>query len=186
VRATAGRVGALAPVFGRAFVEEPMTLWSLGEHGDAEARLTSAFACFLEQVLGLGLVWETAGGRGAAVWVPPDRLEGWAVHPWSHPQTLVLPKRDLRDNRIQPHTRTWPSQQGAPRAGLVCPGNPPAAGRAPAWRGAWTASAASARDDQALRQAALLRASNEILCSQRPEVGEDLLAEEPNLLSQFG
>jgi hypothetical protein len=53
-----------------------MTVWSLGEHGDVEARLTSAFSCFLEQVLGLGLVWETTGGRGAAVWVPPDRFEG--------------------------------------------------------------------------------------------------------------
>ena len=88
MRATPGRVGVLAPVFGRAFVEEPMTLWSLGGHGDVEARLTSAFACFLEQVLGLGLVWETTGGRGAAVWVPPDRFEGWAVHPWSHPQII--------------------------------------------------------------------------------------------------
>jgi GNAT superfamily N-acetyltransferase len=90
VRATPGRVGALAPVFGRAFVEEPMTLWSLGQRGDVEARLTGAFWCFLEQVLGLGLVWETTGGRGAAVWVPPDRFEGWAVHPWSHPQIIAV------------------------------------------------------------------------------------------------
>ena len=89
VRATPSRVGALAPVFGRAFVEEPMTPWSLGEHGDLEARLTSAFSCFLEQVLGLGLVWETIGGTGAAVWVPPDRFERWAVHPWSHPQIIA-------------------------------------------------------------------------------------------------
>jgi len=28
--------------------------------------------------------------------------------------------------------------------------------------------------------------ANETLCSERPEVGEDLLAEEPNLRSQFG
>src|SRR5450755_5123105 len=76
VRATPGRVGALAPLFGRAFVEEPMTLWSSGERGDVEVRLTSAFACFLEQVLGLGLVWETTGGLGAAVWVPPGSRAG--------------------------------------------------------------------------------------------------------------
>ena len=90
MQATPGRVGALAPVFGQAFVEEPMTLWSFGGHADVEARLTSAFSCYLEQVVGLGLVWETAGGRGAAVWVPPDRFKGWAVHPWSHPQIIAV------------------------------------------------------------------------------------------------
>jgi GNAT superfamily N-acetyltransferase len=90
VEATLDRVGALAPVFGRAFVEEPMTLWSLGGHGDVEARLTSAFSCFLEQVVGLGLVSEATGGPGAAVWIPPDRFKNWAVHPWSHPQIIAV------------------------------------------------------------------------------------------------
>ena len=70
-RATSDRISALAPVFGRAFVDEPMTQWSLGDRGDAADRLTNAFAYFLEQVLGLGLVWEVAAGNGAAVWIPP-------------------------------------------------------------------------------------------------------------------
>jgi GNAT superfamily N-acetyltransferase len=99
-RATPGRVGALAPVFGRAFVAEPMTRWSLGGHGDAENRLTRAFACFLKQVLGLGLVWESATGRGAAVWVPPGQFQDWAVHPWSQPQITALTEDGGRRYRV--------------------------------------------------------------------------------------
>jgi hypothetical protein len=90
LRATPARVGAVATVFGRAFVGEPMTRWSLGGHGDVEDRLTRAFACLLQQELGLGLAWESAGGRGAAIWIPPDAFEGWAVHPWSQPQITAL------------------------------------------------------------------------------------------------
>jgi GNAT superfamily N-acetyltransferase len=90
VPATPDRIGTLAPVFGRAFVGEPMTRWSLGEHGDVEDRMTRAFAGFLEQVLGLGVVWEIGAGSGAAVWVPPHRFDAWAVHPWNHPQITAL------------------------------------------------------------------------------------------------
>ena len=96
VRATPDRVGALATVFGRAFVGEPMTRWSFGTDGDIEARLTRAFACFLEQVVGLGLVWATVAGDGAAVWVPPNRFADLAVHPWSHPQITALTEDDGR------------------------------------------------------------------------------------------
>jgi hypothetical protein len=46
-------------------------------------------------------------------------------------------------------------------------------------------AANAVRDDPVLRCAAQRRATNE-LRSKRPELGEDLLAEEPHLLSQFG
>lgn len=69
---------------------------SFGTDGDIEARLTRAFACFLEQVVGIGLVWATVAGDGAAVWVPPDRFADLAVHPWSHPQITALTEDDGR------------------------------------------------------------------------------------------
>jgi hypothetical protein len=73
-----------------------MTRWSFGTDGDIEARLTRAFACFLEQVVGLGLVWATVAGDGAAVWVPPNRFADLAEHPWSHPQITALTEDDGR------------------------------------------------------------------------------------------
>jgi GNAT superfamily N-acetyltransferase len=64
--------------------------WSLGEGGDLVDRFTCCFAHFLEAVLGHGLVWEADGGRGAAVWVPPEQFADWEVHPWSHPSIAGL------------------------------------------------------------------------------------------------
>jgi hypothetical protein len=93
VQATPDRIGALAPVFGRAFVDEPMTQWSVGDRGDVADRLTRCFACFLEQVLGLGLVWEVDAGNGAAVWVSPNRFADWDVHPWSPSEDHCLDRR---------------------------------------------------------------------------------------------
>jgi GNAT superfamily N-acetyltransferase len=96
------RIGALAPVFGRAFVGERMTQWSLGDRGDVAERLTRCFAYFLEQVIGLGLVWEAGAGTGAAVWIPPKRFDDWAVHPWSQPRITALTDDDGRR-----YTRFW-------------------------------------------------------------------------------
>jgi GNAT superfamily N-acetyltransferase len=67
-----------------------MTRWSFGTDGDIEARLVQAFACLMEQVVGLGFVWETVPAGGAAVWVPPDGFGDVAVHPWSHPHIIAL------------------------------------------------------------------------------------------------
>ena len=72
VRAAPDRLPALAPVFGRAFVDEPMMRWPMGEHGDVVDRFTRCFGYFLEDVIGHGIVWETGDAKGAAVWVPPD------------------------------------------------------------------------------------------------------------------
>lgn len=101
-QATPDRIGALAPVFGRAFVDEPMTRWSLGDRGDVMDRLTRSFAYFLEPVLDLGLVWEVGVGDGAAVWVPPNRFDDWDVHPWSQPRIAALTDDDGRR-----YTRFW-------------------------------------------------------------------------------
>ena len=81
---------ALAAVFGRAFVHEPMMRWPLGSHGDLAERFTRCFAYFLEAALPLGLVWEAGRAEGAAVWIPPERREAWEGHPWNQSRILAL------------------------------------------------------------------------------------------------
>jgi GNAT superfamily N-acetyltransferase len=84
------RLLALAPVFGRAFVDEPMMRWPMGNHDDVVERFTRAFAYFLEDVLGRGFVWEAGDADGAAVWVPPDRSVAWEDHAWNQPRITEL------------------------------------------------------------------------------------------------
>ena len=80
----------LAFVFGRAFVDEPMMCWPMGETQDRVECFTSCFGLFLEVALELGLVSEAASASGAAVWIPPHRFESWAEHPWNQPQIRAL------------------------------------------------------------------------------------------------
>jgi GNAT superfamily N-acetyltransferase len=89
-RAGPDRVSALASMFGRAFVDEPMMRWPLGDHGDVVDRFARCFAYFLEDVLGLGIVWEVGDAKGAAVWIPPDQSEPWEVHPWNQARISAL------------------------------------------------------------------------------------------------
>ena len=90
VQSTPDRAGALAPVFGRAFVDDPMMRWSLGVHGDVENRVRRCFSYFLEQVLEFGVVWEVGVGSGAAVWVPPQAGDVGNRDPWTHPGITAL------------------------------------------------------------------------------------------------
>jgi ribosomal protein S18 acetylase RimI-like enzyme len=60
-----------------------MMRWPMGETGDPTEQFTTCFAYFLELALGLGLVSEAGRANGAAVWIPPGRLEVWAGHPWN-------------------------------------------------------------------------------------------------------
>jgi GNAT superfamily N-acetyltransferase len=83
-------LAALAAVFGRAFVHEPMMRWPLGSHGDLAERFTRCFAYFLEAALPLGLVWEAGRADGAAVWIPPEQNEAWESHPWNQARILAL------------------------------------------------------------------------------------------------
>jgi GNAT superfamily N-acetyltransferase len=84
------RLHALAPVFGRAFVDDPMLRWSMPGPSDAVVRFTACFEYFLERALGLNLVWEAGTAEGAAVWVPPDRCGAWEEHPWNQRRILEL------------------------------------------------------------------------------------------------
>jgi GNAT superfamily N-acetyltransferase len=84
------RLRVLAAVFGRAFMNEPMMRWPMGETPDPTEQCTQCFAYFLEVALGLGLVWEAGRGKGAAAWIPPGRLEDWDSHPWNQPRIHAL------------------------------------------------------------------------------------------------
>jgi GNAT superfamily N-acetyltransferase len=89
---TAGpeRLAALAAVFGRAFVDEPMMRWPLGEPGNPVDRFTRCFAYCLEEVLPLGMVWEVGDAAGAAIWFPPGASASWETHPWDQPRIGAL------------------------------------------------------------------------------------------------
>ena len=88
--ATPDRRQALAPIFGRAFVDEPMMRWPMGAQGDLVERFTRCFDCFLQHALPLGIVFESHAGRGAAVWTPPDHGLAWEQHPWNHASVHAL------------------------------------------------------------------------------------------------
>jgi GNAT superfamily N-acetyltransferase len=90
VEAGPERLGALSSVFGRAFVNEPMMLWPMGEQEDIADRLTLCFSYFLERALGLGLVLEASVANGAAVWIPPRRFDSWESHPWNQSRIGAL------------------------------------------------------------------------------------------------
>jgi ribosomal protein S18 acetylase RimI-like enzyme len=77
-RASRERLPVLASVLGRAFVTEPMMRWPLGASETDDARLIEAFTYFLDALIELGVVWEAGDGLGAAIWVPPDRLDAWS------------------------------------------------------------------------------------------------------------
>ena len=107
-RAGPDRLGILAPLFGHAFVDDPMMGWTLGEPPRSPDRYIPCFAAFLERALPHGVVWEgTAHGDagtavGAAVWIPPGRFEKWAEHPWNQPRIL-----ELTDDGGRRYNRFW-------------------------------------------------------------------------------
>jgi GNAT superfamily N-acetyltransferase len=84
------RGAALAALFGRAFVDEPMMRWPMGERGEVVDQFMRAFAAFLDQALPLGWVWEAGDAHGAAVWIPPGQTIEWEAHPWNQPRIHAL------------------------------------------------------------------------------------------------
>jgi ribosomal protein S18 acetylase RimI-like enzyme len=88
--AGADRILALASLFGRAFVDEPMMCWPMGQAQDRVQQFTRCFALFLEVALDLGLVSEAGNASGACVWIPPDTFESWTDHPWNQQRIHAL------------------------------------------------------------------------------------------------
>lgn len=90
VQAEQDQLAVLASVFGRAFVDEQMMRWPLGEPPDRDEGYTRCFSYFLEKALELGIVWQANGAAGAAVWIPPNQSEAWDEHPWSQARIRAL------------------------------------------------------------------------------------------------
>lgn len=76
-RAEPERLPVLASVLGRAFVAEPMVCWPFGEGGDVEEKCIRTFEYFLEELIGLGIVWEAGDALGASIWFSPDDRATW-------------------------------------------------------------------------------------------------------------
>ena len=73
-------VSALARVFGRAFVTEPMMCWPMGSGGDLAARFTQCFVYFLEMALPLGIVYVAGQADGLAVWTAPEQRKAFQAY----------------------------------------------------------------------------------------------------------
>jgi ribosomal protein S18 acetylase RimI-like enzyme len=76
--ATPGQLGALSGVLARAFADDPMIRWPLGDVADPGRSLEASFRLWNAGNIECGLVLEVASGAGAAVWVPPERAGVWA------------------------------------------------------------------------------------------------------------
>jgi GNAT superfamily N-acetyltransferase len=100
-----GRVDQVARVMGRAFVTEPMMTWPFGGQGeDLEERCVRAYALYLGPLLEQGLVWETADGRGALVFVSPDGTDVWD-DALAHVDDSTT--HDVTDDGGRRHERFW-------------------------------------------------------------------------------
>jgi GNAT superfamily N-acetyltransferase len=114
-RAAPDRLDVLAPVFGRAFAEEPMMLWPLGDQGDVVERYTRCFSYVLDLALARGDVLEAGDGNGAAIWFPPGEAHTTPGHPWTQPRidTLAADAQLYDDfwNWVDDHTPEEPLWQ---------------------------------------------------------------------------
>jgi ribosomal protein S18 acetylase RimI-like enzyme len=93
VSADASRLGALAHVLARAFVDDPMIAWPLTEGGDLLARAEAMFTLMYEPLVDTGAVWEVPEARGFAVWIPPGATEEMFDSD-AHIRSLLAPYTD--------------------------------------------------------------------------------------------
>jgi GNAT superfamily N-acetyltransferase len=73
-RAQPGRVPVLAALLGRAFADDPMFVWPLGEDQIA-GKAEGFFLAFDERLADLGWLWATPRDDGVAAWIPPGEDE---------------------------------------------------------------------------------------------------------------
>ena len=72
VRAIVLDIPRLATTLARAFNDDPVTLWLL-PRSRRHTRMVALFNLVLRSQIGMGNIYSTPDGVGAAVWAPPDR-----------------------------------------------------------------------------------------------------------------
>jgi GNAT superfamily N-acetyltransferase len=71
VPVNASRLPVLAAVLGRAFRDDPMIRWPIGQNHDVQRRIVQHFTAIFGPLLDLGTMWEAQDAAGFANWVPP-------------------------------------------------------------------------------------------------------------------
>jgi GNAT superfamily N-acetyltransferase len=90
--ATPDQLELLTRTLARAFGSEPMMTWPIGVVADLEHAIETTFRIWDAVNIDLGVVFETADGAGAAVWIAPELRDRWAeaeraARPAIYPQT---------------------------------------------------------------------------------------------------
>ena len=103
--ADSSRIAPIAELIGRAFVTEPTMAWPLGGRtDDLEKRCIRGYELYLEPLMDMGIVWESADEHGALVLVPPEQAGAWddAIAQIDDAQT-----NDVTDDGGRRHHRFW-------------------------------------------------------------------------------
>ena len=69
------RIDALADTFSRAFIDDPMLRWPLGDVPDIAGRLRQTFASICLDIADERVIWEAGDADGFAVWIPAGAAE---------------------------------------------------------------------------------------------------------------
>jgi GNAT superfamily N-acetyltransferase len=75
--ACADRVPAVAKMFARAFVDDPLLRWPLGSAPDPLAAIEAEFMGTHTLAARCGCLWEVGDAIGAAAWISPDAAESF-------------------------------------------------------------------------------------------------------------
>ena len=64
------RIDALAAVYARAFLDDPIVRWPLPDTPDVHDRIRQVFASIYLGIADDGVIWEVGDADGFAVWIP--------------------------------------------------------------------------------------------------------------------
>ncbi len=74
-QATVERVGAISEMYSRAFLEEPLLRWPLGDVPDPRVVIEAEFAGTHLIAAAHGCLWEVGDAQGGAGWISPQAAE---------------------------------------------------------------------------------------------------------------
>lgn len=64
------RIDAMADVYSRAFIDDPIIRWPLPAVDDIDVRIRRTFASIYLGIADRGVIWEAGDAEGFAVWIP--------------------------------------------------------------------------------------------------------------------